>query len=192
MTIVFDTETNGKALSFKAPANDLNNWPRIVQLAWAVYNDEGKVVRGFKHLIRPDGWLIPDEVVAIHGITYDQAMAEGIPAPEAIQKFISDYEASDTMVAHNIAFDYPVLLCEFLRYGLRAAKRVERQVCTMESSTKFCALPGGFRGQFKWPKLMELHQKLFNEGFDGAHDAMNDVLACGRSYFELKRLGIIK
>jgi DNA polymerase III epsilon subunit-like protein len=60
----------------------------------------------------------------------------------------------------------------------------------MQESTAFCKIPGPYG--YKWPKLMELHQKLFNEGFDGAHDAMNDVLACGRSFFELQRLGVIK
>lgn len=192
MTLVFDTETNGKALDFKAPMTDTNNWPRVVQLAWAVYNDAGVIVRGFQHIIRPDGWEIPPAVVEIHGITYDRAMADGIPARDAITRFIGDYENCDTIVAHNFAFDYPVLGCEFIRYGLAARNRITRQICTMQSSIKFCALPGKFRGQFKWPKLAELHQILFDEGFDGAHDAMNDVKACGRAYFELKRRGIIK
>lgn len=192
MILVFDTETNGKPINYKAPINDTNNWPRVVQLAWAVYADNGNVVGGQNFIIKPDGWILPDEVVAIHGISYEKAMDEGVPANVAIQKFIDDYEACHTLVAHNIGFDYPVLICEFLRYGLRANKKIENKICTMNASTKFCALPGGFKGQFKWPKLMELHQILFNEGFYGAHDAMNDVLACGRSYFELKKRGIIK
>ena len=190
MILVFDTETNGKARNFKAPVNDLNNWPRVVQLAWAVYKEDGSQVRGGKHLIKPDGWLIPQDVVEVHGITFEQAMEEGLPASEVISKFIYDYEACHTLVAHNIAFDYPTLLCEFIRYGLRAKKRITNKVCTMQASTDYCKIPGPYG--YKWPKLIELHQKLFNEGFDGAHDAMNDVLACGRAYFELCRIGVIK
>lgn len=192
MTIVFDTETNGVPRDYKASPTAVDNWPRVVQLAWAVYNDEGAIVRGFQHVIRPDGWEIPESVVAVHGITLDRAMTVGIPAADAILKFISDYEQCQTIVAHNIGFDYPVLACEFIRYGLRANRRIENQVCTMLSTIDFCALPGKYRGQYKWPKLMELYEILFNERFDGAHDAMNDVKACGRAYFELKRRGIIQ
>jgi len=190
MTIVFDTETNGKPLNYKAEAWDVKNWPRVVQLAWAVYDNDGNLAGTQKHLIRPDGWQIPDEVVEIHGITYQMAMQDGIPAQDAISRFISDYNSARVLVAHNMKFDYPVLLCEFLRYGLRTENKT-RKVCTMEESTDFCQIPGGFRGRYKWPKLIELHQILFGEGFDGAHDALNDVLACGRCYFELLKQGVI-
>lgn len=47
-------------------------------------------------------------------------------------------------------------------------------------------------GRFKWPKLIELHRKLFGTGFDDAHDALADVKACGKCFFEMKRRGIIK
>ena len=40
---------------------DVDNWPRIVQLAWAVFNDEGTLVRGKQYIIQPDGWTIPQE-----------------------------------------------------------------------------------------------------------------------------------
>jgi len=33
--------------------------------------------------------------------------------------------------------------------------------------------------------------RLFNESFLGAHQAIVDVRACAKSYFELKRLGIM-
>ena len=191
MILVFDTETNGKPVNYKASQTDTSNWPRVVQLAWAVFDEKGALVRGRQQIIKPDGWTIPDEVVEIHGISQEKAEADGVPMLIALRDFIADYESSHTMVAHNIGFDYPVLACEMIRYGIRAKNRIENKVCTMNASTDFCRLPGGY-GKYKWPKLMELHQILFNEGFEGAHDAMNDVLACGRAYFELKKRGIIQ
>lgn len=191
MILIFDTETNGKPINYKAAKNDTSNWPRVVQLAWAVYTHDGALVRGREQIIKPDGWNIPDEVVEIHGISEQKANADGVPMLIVLRDFLADYEACDTLVAHNIGFDYPVLGCEMIRYQIRPNNRIERHVCTMNESTDFCKLPGGY-GRYKWPKLMEVHQKLFNEGFDGAHDAMNDVKACGRVYFELKRIGVIK
>lgn len=42
----------------------------------------------------------------------------------------------------------------------------------------------------KWPSLMDLHTYLFSTGFDGAHDALADVLACRRCYYALRAQGI--
>src|SRR5690606_8051357 len=46
-------------------------------------------------------------------------------------------------------------------------------------------------GKFKWPKLEELYQKLFNEKFEEAHNAAADVVATTRCFFELIRLNVI-
>ena len=64
-------------------------------------------------------------------------------------------------------------------------------VCTKEESTEFCALPGGRGGKFKWPTLDELYNKLFQEGFDEAHNAAADVAATARCFLELLRLDIV-
>jgi hypothetical protein len=59
----------------------------------------------------------------------------------------------------------------------------------MKASTDFCALPGSYG--YKWPKLSELHMKLFDEDFEEAHDASVDITACAKCFWELKRKGII-
>lgn len=61
--------------------------------------------------------------------------------------------------------------------------------CTMQASTNLCKIPGPYG--FKYPTLQELHKHLFEVGFDGAHDAMVDVLACAKCFFELERMGSI-
>ena len=61
----------------------------------------------------------------------------------------------------------------------------------MLASTNYCAIPGSY-GKFKWPKLQELYVKLFNEKFEGAHDALADIEATVKCYFELVKLSIIE
>lgn len=192
MYIIFDTETNGLPKNWKAQPTDVNNWPRIVQLGWAVFNEQGQQVRGRQHIIKPDGWIIPKEASDVHGITLERANDEGISIFSALGLFLADYQDAHTLIAHNLAFDYPVVTAELIRAGLRATKKVENKVCTMESSTKYCKIPGPSGRGYKWPKLEELHQFLFLETFEGAHDAMVDVLACARCFFELKKRGIIR
>jgi len=39
--------------------------------------------------------------------------------------------------------------------------------------------------------LSELHLKLFDTPFEGAHDAKEDVQACANCFFELRRRSIL-
>ena len=60
----------------------------------------------------------------------------------------------------------------------------------MKGSTDYCKLQGrGF--SFKPPKLAELYKFLFDEWFEGAHDAMIDVEATMRSLLELIKRDVI-
>jgi len=40
MYLFFDTETTGLPKNWKSPVSYLKNWPRVVQIAWAQY-DQG-------------------------------------------------------------------------------------------------------------------------------------------------------
>lgn len=37
----FDTETTGLPKNWRAPMHDLDNWPRIIQLAYLVFDLDG-------------------------------------------------------------------------------------------------------------------------------------------------------
>lgn len=41
MFLIFDTETTGLPKKWKAPLDDFDNWPRMVQLAWQCHDIEG-------------------------------------------------------------------------------------------------------------------------------------------------------
>lgn len=188
--LFFDTETNGKPVDYKAPATKLDNWPRIIQLGW-IFDDDG-VVSETQSLIKPDGWEIPEEDFWInHGYSTENNDELGSPMPEVLEAFCNDLSRADIIVAHNMAFDYPVTAAEMIRYDMAPEKKNRLKICTMESSTNYCKLPGKYRN-WKWPNLTELHQKLFKEGFDGAHDALSDVKACARCFYELVKIGVIK
>ena len=60
----------------------------------------------------------------------------------------------------------------------------------MKLSTDYCKLPG--KKGFKSPRLAELHQVLFGSGFDNAHNALADVEATARCFWDLKNRKVIK
>ena len=189
MYLVIDTETTGKARDFKSPASDLENWPRIVQLAWAAYDAEGAEINSACSTIKPDGWTIPDEAAAVHGINTDAAILNGIPIAEALEDLRAIVAKCQVLVAHNIGFDYPVVSAEFLRLDDSVPLAEMKRCCTMAIGTDLCKLPGRYR--FKWPRLDELHSFLFGVAPEQLHDAMADVTSCAKCFFEMRRLGHI-
>lgn len=195
ITLVFDTETIGLPKDWDRPANDVNNWPRVVQLGMA-FQDMAGHVQTFECLIKPPNGIafpIPQKATDIHGITDARCVQEGIPIAQALDQFEFWLSGADVLVAHNLDFDRPVLGCEFVR--LKRKPMVNdglRRICTQKATSAFVGIPKDWydpSDPYKWPKLQELHHKLFGCGFEGDHNALVDVMATLKCYNRLCELG---
>ena len=189
MYLFFDTETTGLPKNWKAPVTDLNNWPRLVQLAYLLYDTSGNKIAGEDFIIKPEGFTIPADASRIHGISTEKAISEGQAISSVLQQFNSLIEQASYLVAHNMSFDEKIVGSEFLRNGMQNSIPTKNKICTMEKTTNFCAIDGPYG--YKWPKLSELHYKLFRTGFEEAHNAAVDINATAKCFWELKRLGKI-
>jgi DNA polymerase-3 subunit epsilon len=189
MYMIIDCETTGLPKNWKAPITDLDNWPRVIQLAWSLHGKSGEQLQSAVHLVRPNGFTIPSDAQRVHHITTEQALAEGKALQEVLQEFSAAAAQSEIVVAHNIKFDERVISAEYLRLKLDLTFASKKRICTMEQSSNFCKIPGQYG--YKWPTLSQLHWKLFNSEYEEAHDAGADVAACGRCFFELKKLGVL-
>ncbi|MDR0940657.1 MAG: DNA polymerase III subunit alpha [Bacteroidales bacterium] len=191
MFIIFDTETTGLPKDYNAPLSDSDNWPRLVQLAWQIHDDSGEFISAHNEIVRPEGFIIPFQASKVHGISTEKALEIGKPLNEVLALF-SEHLAHCTHIAgHNIEFDLCIMGAEFYRKSITSPFEKKIVVDTMKLSVDFCQIPSGRGGKFKFPKLAELHTKLFNESFDEAHNASADVLATARCFFELIRLNVI-
>ena len=189
MYLFFDTETTGIPRNYKAAVSDLQNWPRLVQLAWLLIDDEAHEVASAEYIARPVGFTIPVDAARIHGITTEIAAAKGVDIGTILDAVMPDIGKVSVLVAHNMSFDEKILGAELLRAGLPNVVESRKRQCTMQGATDYCRLPGQYG--YKWPTLQELHTKLFKEPFEGAHRALVDVRACARCYFELRRLKVM-
>lgn len=186
MYLFIDCETTGLPENYRAPVEDLDNWPRIVQLAWARYDAKHRHLETKSRIIKPEGFRIPRDARRIHGISTDMALAEGKSLKNVLKALQASAEKADVLVAHNLQYDENVITAEFLRAGLDPPFRGKYRICTMIETTDFCRLPGPYG--FKWPKLAELHWRLFGEELEEAHDAGVDLAACAKCFFELLSL----
>jgi DNA polymerase III epsilon subunit-like protein len=186
-TLVFDTETTGRA-ELKQP---LAGQPGIVQLAAILFHGR----RPLSHLsfvMQPERRGTPievsEEVSGIHGIYQHHIDAVGVPYRVGLAAFNNMVKHADRLVAHNIEFDHFIMRAAYSQIAAdQSALLALPTVCTMKSSEQILKLPGKYG--YKWPSLMEAHKHFLGEGFDGAHDAMVDVLACSRVLWALEDAG---
>ena len=187
--LFFDTETTGIPNDYNAPSSDTDNWPRLVQLAWILEDETGTRIQSRNYIVRPEGFEIPDDAAKIHGINTELANNEGYDLYYVINEFIEDLNVATNVVGHNVAFDKKILGAEMIRLGMKDELEKKKSYCTMQSSIDFCKIPGKYG--FKYPKLQELYRKLFDEDFEDAHNAMSDVEATEKCFWELRRRKLI-
>ena len=188
MYLIFDTETTGLPKNYNAPISDLDNWPRLVQIAWQLHDSKGKLINAQNFIVKPEGFTIPYNAEKVHGISTKRATEEGHDLSEVLNIFARDIERATLIIGHNIEFDINIMGAEYLRKEKPNHVGAKESLDTKDESTDFCAIPGGRGGKFNWPTLTELHRKLFGVGFDDAHDAAYDVDATARCFFSTDSL----
>ena len=93
-------------------------------------------------------------------------------------------------MGQNFKFDLNIMGCEFYRSNINTELNnlPVLDTCT-EKTALMCQIPGGRYGKFKLPTFTELHEELFKQPFQEAHNATADVEATTRCFLELLRNG---
>lgn len=182
--LFFDTETTG-----------IEDDARIVQLAAVVCNEQGETLETYNAIVCPEGFLIPARAAGIHGITTEIAKREGLLLSDVLDAFLKLSVNVDVLVAHNMNFDFAKVVHELRRkqryQQIEAFSKIPK-FCTMQSTIDFVAVGwNSYYQSYKWPKLQELHFKLFNCHFKGEHDALADVNATVKCFFELHKRQVL-
>jgi len=192
--LIFDTETTGLPEKHAKWDVDYMEFPHIVQLAW---------IHGCKeenHIIRPEGWEIPQETVEIHGITTEYAIEHGEPFAAVVDMFIQDCHDAGLICGHNIYFDTSFVKANILRElgreyyeanDVESALHKGKRIDTMRATVKWvdARTPSGMK---KWPKLEELYSRCFPGETYPAHDALEDVKAVARCLPLLVERGLVE
>lgn len=200
LALVYDSETTGIPL-FSEPSESPAQ-PHIVQLAACLVDmDARRTIASMDVIVRPDGWTIPDEVAAIHGITTEHAMDVGIPEAQAVDTFLELWRGR-LRIAHNESFDARILRIALKRYvdprdtSLAIPPSDEWKAsaseCTQRLATPILKLPptakmrAAGRNHFKSANLSEAYKHFTGHELENAHSAMADVQGCMEVYFAIK------
>jgi DNA polymerase-3 subunit epsilon len=184
MLLFFDTETTGLP-----PGGD---FVHMAQLAWILMTDDRRELARANQIVKPDGYVIPDELANIHGITTERALAEGLPLEQVMSLFFvaANSFGEISIVGHNVTFDLKIVRKEFDRLGWEDPTFGKNVICTMKPSVDLCRLPRK-RGGFKWPKLNELYKHLFGCEFENAHNALADIEATAKCFWKLQEMKVL-
>ena len=178
--IFFDTETTGLP-DWKQPSESPEQ-PHMVQLAAHLVDlDSRKIIQSMDVIIKPDGWVIPEETVAVHGITTEYALEVGIPEKQALEMFLS-ISGGRKRIAFNTTFDNRIIRIATKRFCDEEVQEKWHEgeyECAMIASRK---IMGG-----KQPTLEEAYRHFTGKEIENAHTALADTNACMEIYFAIEK-----
>ena len=214
-SIVFDTETTGLIPKVKFVedwnAIDLSLFPHILQLSFIkIMDDTQDIITIYDSLLKlPEDVIISSFVTNIHGISNELINKRGKCIEVEMEYVMSNLLSATRIIGHNIEFDINMLLITIIRLA-RKYKDIDEEesnkwiqyynilygtwrtkyICTMFSTIKLCNIwkkrTNSEALYLKYPKLSELHTKLFIEDVKGLHNSLIDVFVCLRCYYFLE------
>jgi DNA polymerase III epsilon subunit-like protein len=167
LVMVLDTETS----SFY---ND------ILQLAYVLCDKDSNIVKEVNYYIKN---RVPSiESIKIHGINKNKINEMGIEFDIVIEELMNDLSESERIVGHNIQYDLTTIQNDIRTYGINIVDETDKIKMNIFDDVKIIDTITLAK---KKMKLEELYFQLFNKKIQGAHDALNDVLATKECYFKL-------
>ncbi len=166
--IALDTETTG-----------LSRSSNIVQLSWIIYDNLCNEVHRKDYIIKPDNFIIPDEVIKIHGITNEIANSRGHDLSFVLSDFHTDLTSCQEIIAHNADFDINIITNTLtnLQYNAIIEELEKKRIfCTMKLGKRYMNLS-------KNPSLNTLYKHCFNDDIINAHNALYDTDHCAKCFF---------
>ena len=205
-TLVFDTETTSLPQSKSITPSALHLWPHTVQFSYVIFDTElNKIVKIKDSIIKvPDGFTISEENAKIHGITTEISLTKGVSLQPVLEEFFEDLKTVDHIVGHNVSFDINIVKVELHRLILKCSDvdevikfqdclkylDISKNIhCTMQETIDYCAIE--MKDKFgrpykKFPKLVELYQKMFGVTPKNLHNSLNDVIVCLRCFMKFR------
>lgn len=192
--LIFDVETDGLPKSKYAFPEEVNNWPRVLQISWLLFDKSGDIIDFDNSYLKYHGH-VPEKATEKNRITDEILLEKGQDHQVVWNKFIDAVRNSKALVSHNIDFDLPIVEAELIRNGYGKHLSGKKTFCTMKTGTNYCRIPSPYGSGYKYPTLEELFQELFYAGstnfkLGGLHDAQIDVAVAAKCFFRMVELNL--
>lgn len=193
MYLVFDIETTGLVKCEKFGVypdvrnNEMYNTARIVQIAWVVIDENFKIIEEKCYIVKRDNFSIGNS--EFHGVSNEISDIKGTRFDIVMLDFNDALNRCSTIVAHNILFDFNVLLNHLFRYDLHNIYQRfinKNKFCTSYESSNVLKIQMPYVcDHYKFPSLQELYKFYFKKNFKNSHNALVDTKACMKCFISL-------
>jgi DNA polymerase III epsilon subunit-like protein len=205
--LVFDTETTGLPQTKIINPETLDKWPTILQFSYIIFDTQlNEIIEIKDYIIKiKENIIIPEDSIKIHGIKNENILKNGVLINIVLSEFFHNLKNIDILVGHNIYFDLNMIKIELLRiiyenelskkeiknfkYNLHFITNYNNIYCTLKETINLCNIKSinkYGKEYLKYPKLNELHEKLFNSSPKKLHNSLIDILITLRCYIKLK------
>jgi DNA polymerase III epsilon subunit-like protein len=206
--LIIDTETTGLPKTKLISPDTLELWPHIVQFSFIIYDTElNRIVGMYDYIIKmKQGCIIPEDSINIHGITNQDSAVRGVEIENVFDEFFYYLQTVDKLIGHNVPFDINMIRIELLRLinsnnnlsreELKICKQKLHYItsfsnisCTLQDSITLCnisAVDKFGKTYLKYPKLLELHKKLFDTEPNHLHNSLYDIIVTLRCFLKMK------
>jgi DNA polymerase-3 subunit epsilon len=176
-----DTETDG-----------VNPRDARIVTAAVILCGNGAATQSHTWLLKPTR-PIPPETTAIHGITTDQATADGMDHATAVDLIAAELclsiRAGCPVVGQNVVYDLTVLAHELARHELPSLE--QRLGGPVQPVIDTLVLDKALDRYRKGSRKLDALVAHYRVRLDGAHDATLDALAAARVAWRIGTLGVI-
>lgn len=185
-SLILDTETSGLPIRnrYKYYNPKLIKYyknSRIIEIAYNIIDNNGNVLSNYNTLIIPDNFEITNS--EFHGITNEMCINKGKTIEKTLMRINDDVDKYNVknIVSHNIEFDINILLSECYRCNSLLTNKLLKcnTYCTMLNGQEYMNV-------YKWPKLEQLYEYLFNKKINQEHRAKSDMEYCMECYIKMK------
>lgn len=145
--------------AFPSRAKDAPPWePHCVRVA-ALLEDDGGIVGGMTHLIKPlPTWTLADDAAPYHRATPANFRDEAVDLPTVAAELAELLCGVDVVVSHNATFHNRMLFALFADAGVMELPEWSGATfCTLNESQPICRLNPQRLGRWKAPKLSEAY-----------------------------------
>lgn len=185
---IFDLATSGFP-DWRAPS-DSDHQPHIVQIGAMLVDPQTKeIIQSMQPIIKPEGWVIPEEASNVHGITTQKALELGIPESDAVEQFLA-LRSNYHRVSFGGSFDRRIIRIATKRFCSQELMdewaEKDGYDCAIAMAKPIMQLPNDGKRGFKNPNLRQAYEHFTACTLDAGCSAMDEALACKDIYFAAK------
>ena len=147
---------------------------RLIRLSWLLTDEGGDELSQGNEIVKIDG--------------FEKTMQEGKPLRTVLEIFMKDANRAKCIVGHNNS-DKKVVMEELRRLHFCGGQNILKSLCLMQANANLCKIKT--YNDYKMSELQRLYYNLFGCDFKDAHDAMADITATKKCFFEMRKRGLI-